>query len=50
MAVEARFVKQLEAVKKMGFRLGQLSLTYRLEGKEPEEMLFDARTPPAAQQ
>jgi heat shock protein HslJ len=50
MAVEARFVKQLEAVKKFGFGLGQLALSYPLEGPAPQEMLFDARTPPAAKQ
>jgi heat shock protein HslJ len=48
MAVEARFVKQLEAVKKIGFWLGQLALSYPLEGQAPQEMLFDARTPAAA--
>ena len=48
MAVEARFVKQLEAVKKIGFWLGQLALSYPLEGPAPGEMLFDARPPAAA--
>ena len=45
MAVEARYVKQLEAAKKFGFWMGQLSLSYAAEGQTPAEMLFDARTP-----
>lgn len=50
MAVEARFVKQLEAVKKMGFWLGQLALSSPLDGQPSQEMLFDARPLPAAKQ
>jgi heat shock protein HslJ len=45
MEVEARFARQLEAVTKMGFMLGQLALTYTLQGEEPADMLFEARPP-----
>jgi heat shock protein HslJ len=46
MAVEDRFLKQLAGVKKFGFMVGQLALSYESDGVRGA-MLFDAReTPP----
>jgi heat shock protein HslJ len=40
--IEARFFKQLAAVRKFGFPSGKLALTYEVEGK-PGVMLFKER-------
>ena len=44
MAVESRFLKQLSAVRKFGFRVGQLALSYEVDGVWGV-MLFDAQQP-----
>lgn len=43
-AVETRFMSQLAGVTKYGFRMGQLALTYEVDG-EHGTMQFDPRTP-----
>jgi heat shock protein HslJ len=44
MAVEGRFLKQLAAVKKLGFMAGQLALSYEADGVWGV-MLFDGHQP-----
>ena len=44
-AVEARFMARLAGVTRFGFIVGQLALSYDLDGAH-DVMLFDARTPP----
>jgi heat shock protein HslJ len=45
MAVEDRFLKQLAGVKKFGFMVGQLALSYETDGVWGS-MLFDPRETP----
>jgi heat shock protein HslJ len=44
MAVEARFLQQLAGVNKFGFMIGQLALSYEIDGNHGV-MLFDASDP-----
>jgi hypothetical protein len=42
-SVEARYLAQLGAVRRLGFHLGRLALTYEKEGGALGTMLFDER-------
>lgn len=43
MAVETRFLRQLERVSRMGFTAGRLVLSYEIPGRLPEVMVFVGR-------
>ena len=43
MAVERRFLAQLERVSRMGFTAGRLVLSYEMPGRLPRVMVFARR-------